>query len=58
MGDSTFVPNSTGRLRKVLLCPPAYSSFLPINEITHRACSPAARRPDLEAAFARASMRS
>ncbi|HJW74288.1 MAG TPA: arginine deiminase-related protein, partial [Thermoleophilia bacterium] len=29
-----FVPNSTGRLRKVLLCPPTYFSFQPINEIT------------------------
>ena len=29
-----YVPNSTGRLRKVLLCPPTYFSFQPINEIT------------------------
>ncbi len=29
-----YVPNSTGRLRKVLLCPPTYLSFHPINEIT------------------------
>ncbi len=28
------VPNSTGRLRKVLLCPPTYFSLQPINEIT------------------------
>jgi N-dimethylarginine dimethylaminohydrolase len=29
-----YVPNSTGRLRKVLLCPPTHFSFQPINEIT------------------------
>jgi N-dimethylarginine dimethylaminohydrolase len=34
MADTPFVPNSTGRLRRVLLCPPAHFSFLPINEIT------------------------
>lgn len=36
MGDSTFVPNSTGKLRKVLLCPPAFFDFRPINEITRK----------------------
>ena len=30
----TWVSNATGKLRKVLLCPPAYFSFQPINEIT------------------------
>ncbi len=30
----TYVANSTGKLRKVLLCPPTYFSFQPINEIT------------------------
>lgn len=34
MADQVFVPNSTGRLRKVLLCAPDYFSFQPINEIT------------------------
>jgi N-dimethylarginine dimethylaminohydrolase len=34
MADPPFVSNSTGRLRKVLLCPPKYFGFLPINEIT------------------------
>jgi N-dimethylarginine dimethylaminohydrolase len=34
MADQVFVPNSTGRLRKVLLCSPDYFSFQPINEIT------------------------
>ena len=36
MGDSTFVPNSTGKLRKVLLCAPTYFDFRPINEITRK----------------------
>ncbi len=30
----TWVSNATGKLRKVLLCPPTYFSFQPINEIT------------------------
>jgi N-dimethylarginine dimethylaminohydrolase len=34
MADERYVPNATGRLRKVLLCPPDYFSFQPINEIT------------------------
>jgi N-dimethylarginine dimethylaminohydrolase len=34
MAEATFVPNSTGRLRKVLLCSPDHFSFQPINEIT------------------------
>ena len=34
MADPVFVPNSSGRLRKVLLCSPDYFSFQPINEIT------------------------
>jgi N-dimethylarginine dimethylaminohydrolase len=34
MTEEVFVPNSTGRLRKVLLCPPEHFRFQPINEIT------------------------
>lgn len=34
MAERTYVPNSTGRLRRVLLCPPRYFRFQPINEIT------------------------
>ena len=34
MGQQGFVLSSTGRLRKVLLCPPTHFSFQPINEIT------------------------
>lgn len=34
MGEQRFVMNSTGRLRKVLLCPPTYFRYQPINEIT------------------------
>ena len=34
MADGGYVHNATGRLRKVLLCPPDYFSFQPINEIT------------------------
>ena len=36
MPDMQYVPNSTGKLRKVLLCPPAYFDFRPINEITRK----------------------
>ena len=36
MAGFRFVPNSTGRLRKVLLCPPTYFDFRPINEITRK----------------------
>lgn len=32
--ETGYVHNGTGRLRKVLLCPPVYFSFQPINEIT------------------------
>ena len=32
----TCVVNSTGKLRKVLLCPPTYFSLQPINEITKK----------------------
>lgn len=34
MPEQPFVSNSTGRLRRVLLCPPTYFHFQPINEIT------------------------
>jgi N-dimethylarginine dimethylaminohydrolase len=36
MADQRYVQNSTGRLRKVLLCPPDHFDFRPINEITRR----------------------
>lgn len=36
MPEPRFVTNSTGRLRKVLLCPPTYFDFRPINEITRK----------------------
>ena len=36
MANPGFVSNSTGKLRKVLLCPPTYFDFRPINEITRR----------------------
>ena len=36
MAEPQFVPNSTGKLRKVLLCPPTFFDFRPINEITRR----------------------
>jgi N-dimethylarginine dimethylaminohydrolase len=51
MADPPFVSNSTGRLRKVLLCPPTYFGFLPINEITKGVLAHG-ETPDLEA-FAR-----
>ena len=34
MADKRYVLNATGRLRRVLLCPPTYFRFRPINEIT------------------------
>jgi N-dimethylarginine dimethylaminohydrolase len=36
MAEQHFVSNSTGRLRRVLLCPPTHFRFQPINEITRR----------------------
>jgi N-dimethylarginine dimethylaminohydrolase len=48
MPDDRFVPNSTGRLRKVLLCPPTYFDFRPINEITRKVLA-GGERADLEA---------
>jgi N-dimethylarginine dimethylaminohydrolase len=36
MPETQFVSNSTGRLRRVLLCPPTYFDFRPINEITRK----------------------
>jgi N-dimethylarginine dimethylaminohydrolase len=36
MAEQRYVPNSTGRLRRVLLCPPTYFDFRPINEITRK----------------------
>ena len=47
----TFVSNSTGRLRRVLLCPPTHFRFQPINEITNKVLANG-EEPDLEA-FAR-----
>jgi len=51
MGERSFVMNSTGRLRKVLLCPPTYFHYQPINEIT-RSVLANGEKPDLEV-FAR-----
>ncbi len=48
MVEPRFVPNSTGKLRKVLLCPPAYFDFRPINEITRKVLAEG-ERADLEA---------
>jgi N-dimethylarginine dimethylaminohydrolase len=36
MAETQFVANSTGKLRKVLLCPPSFFDFRPINEITRK----------------------
>jgi N-dimethylarginine dimethylaminohydrolase len=36
MAEQRYVPNSTGRLRRVLLCPPKFFDFRPINEITRK----------------------
>lgn len=52
MAGPPFVSNSTGRLRRVLLCAPAYFDFVPINEITKGVLAGGEERPDL-AAFAR-----
>ena len=43
-----FVPNSTGKLRRVLLCPPTYFDFRPTNEITRRVLA-RGEHADLEA---------
>ena len=51
MTEQRFVSNATGRLHKVLLCPPDYFSFQPINEIT-RGVLARGEQPDL-AAFRR-----
>jgi len=48
MSDVQFVRNSTGTLRKVLLCPPTYFDFRPINEITRKVLA-AGEHADLEA---------
>ena len=48
MSDVQFVRNSTGKLRKVLLCPPTYFDFRPINEITRKVLA-AGEHADLEA---------
>jgi N-dimethylarginine dimethylaminohydrolase len=47
MSEQSFVMNSTGRLRKVLLCPPTYFRYQPINEIT-RGVLAHGEVPDLE----------
>lgn len=47
MSQQRYVPNSTGRLRKVLLCPPDYFDFRPINEITRKVIAEG-ERADLE----------
>jgi len=49
---TVYVPNSTGRLRRVLLCPPTYFTFQPINEITKGVLARGETTPDL-AAFQR-----
>ncbi len=51
MADERYVHNATGRLRRVLLCPPDYFSFQPINEIT-RGVLARGEQPD-QAAFRR-----
>jgi N-dimethylarginine dimethylaminohydrolase len=51
MGEQSFVMNSTGRLRRVLLCPPTYFRYQPINEITKSVLANG-EVPDLEV-FAR-----
>ena len=48
MSEQHFLSNATGRLRKVLLCPPDYFTFQPINEIT-RGVLVRGEQPDLEA---------
>ena len=48
MAEPSFVPNSTGKLRKVLLCPPTYFDFRPINEITRKVLA-GGEHADLEA---------
>ena len=47
MVDEPYVQNATGRLRRVLLCPPDHFSFQPINEIT-RGVLARGERPDPE----------
>jgi N-dimethylarginine dimethylaminohydrolase len=47
MAEPQFVPNSTGKLRKVLLCPPSFFDFRPINEITRKVLADG-ERADLE----------
>lgn len=51
MADKRYVLNATGRLRKVLLCPPDFFDFRPINEIT-RGILARGEQPD-KAAFQR-----
>ncbi len=51
MADERYVQNATGRLRRVLLCPPDFFKFQPINEIT-RGVLARGEQPDL-AAFRR-----
>jgi N-dimethylarginine dimethylaminohydrolase len=48
MADPQFVPSSTGTLHKVLLCPPTYFDFRPINEITRKVLA-GGEHADLEA---------
>jgi N-dimethylarginine dimethylaminohydrolase len=48
MAEQQYVVNSTGRLRRVLLCSPSFFDFRPINEIT-RAVLANGERPDLVA---------
>jgi N-dimethylarginine dimethylaminohydrolase len=48
MADHPYVPNSTGKLRKVLLCPPDFFDFRPINEITRKVLA-GGERADLDA---------
>jgi N-dimethylarginine dimethylaminohydrolase len=46
--EEAYVVNATNRLRRVLLCPPTYFAFQPINEITRKVLANG-ESPDLEA---------
>lgn len=48
MPEPSYVSNSTGKLRKVLLCPPTHFDFRPINEITRKVLAEG-EHADLEA---------
>ena len=48
MAEQLYVQNATGKLRRVLLCPPDHFDFRPINEIT-RGVLARGERPDMDA---------